>query len=113
MRDYFYDEGMHGVDWPAMHAKYLPLVERVSDRSELGDVISEMVGELSTLHIFVRFGDEREAPDQIKTASLGARLARDEAAGGWRVEHIFGRTRITRTSSRRWPARASRWARAT
>ena len=89
MRDYFYDESMHGVDWPAMKAKYLPLVERVSDRSELGDVISDMVGELSTLHIFVRFGDERESPDQIRAASLGARLARDEAAGGWRVERIF------------------------
>jgi tricorn protease len=89
MRDYFYDEGMHGVDWPAMRAKYLPLVERVSDRSELGDVISEMVGELSTLHIFVRYGDQREGLDQVKTASLGARLARDEAAGGWRVEHIY------------------------
>ena len=89
MRDYFYDEAMHGVDWPAMRAKYLPLVERVSDRSELGDVISEMVGELSTLHIFVRFGDQREAPDQIKTASLGARLVRDEGAGGWRVDHIY------------------------
>jgi tricorn protease len=89
MRDYFYDESMHGVDWPAIKAKYLPLVERVSDRSELGDVISDMVGELSTLHIFVRFGDERESPDQIRTASLGARLARDEAAGGWRVERIF------------------------
>jgi tricorn protease len=89
MRDYFYDQSMHAVDWAAMRAKYLPLVERVSDRSELSDVISEMVGELSTLHIFVRFGDERESPDQIRMASLGARLARDEAGGGWRVERIF------------------------
>ena len=89
MRDYFYDRDLHGVDWRGMHAKYLPLVDRVSDRTELSDVISEMVGELSTLHIVVRFGDRREGPDQIKTASLGARLLRDEAAGGWRVEHVY------------------------
>ena len=34
-RDYFYDRNMHGVDWTAMKAKYLPLVDRVTDRAEL------------------------------------------------------------------------------
>ena len=89
LRDYFYDRNLHGVDWPAIHRKYLPLIDRVSDRDELNDVISEMAGELSALHIYVRFGDERAGPDHIKTASLGAQLLRDEAAGGWRIEHIF------------------------
>lgn len=89
IRDYFYDRNMHSVDWPAMHAKYLPLVDRVSDRAELNDVISEMVAELSTLHMFVRFGDQRSGPDQIRAAALGARLVRDDQAGGWRVEHVY------------------------
>lgn len=89
LRDFFYDRGMNGVDWPAMREKYLPLVNRVSDRSELSAVIYDLVGELSALHIFVRYGDEREGSDQIKLASLGARLVRDEAEGGWRIEHIY------------------------
>lgn len=89
MRDYFYDRNMHGVDWRAMHTKYLPLVDRVSDRTELSDVISEMVGELAALHIAVRFGDKRDGPDQIRTASLGALMTRDVAAKGWRVERIY------------------------
>ncbi len=89
MRDFYYDRGMQHVDWPAMRRKYQPWVDRVRDRAELSDVIAAMVGELSTLHIFVRFGDEREGPDHIATSSLGARLIRDEAAGGWRVEHIY------------------------
>jgi tricorn protease len=88
-RDYFYDPGMHGLDWPAMRKKYLPLAERVTDRGELNDVLAQMVGELSALHIFVRGGDQREAPDNIETGSLGARLRRDAAAGGYRVEHIY------------------------
>ncbi len=89
MRDYFYDRNMNGVDWRGVLEKYLPLVDRVADRSELSDLISEMVGELSALHIFVRYGDEREGPDHIKLASLGAELQRDAAAGGWRITHVY------------------------
>jgi len=89
LRDYFYDRNLHDVNWTSMREKYLPLVDRVSDRAELNDVISEMVGELSALHIFVRYGDQREGPDQIKPATFGARFARDAAAGGWRVDHIY------------------------
>ncbi len=88
-RDYFYDRNMHGVDWPAMLKKNLPLVDRVTDRAELSDLISEMVGELSALHTFVRGGDEREAADRIRVGALGARLVRDQAAGGYRVAHIY------------------------
>ena len=81
LRDYFYDPGMHGVDWPAVLAKYLPLVDRVTDRAELTDLFGEVTGELSALHHFVRGGDQREGPDQIEPASLGAVLTRDEGRG--------------------------------
>ncbi|HKX60859.1 MAG TPA: S41 family peptidase, partial [Verrucomicrobiae bacterium] len=89
MRDYFYDRGMHGVDWKGMLAKYRPHLDRISDRAELNDVIADMVGELSALHIYVAMGDEREGPDKIRGASLGARWIRDDDAGGWRVEHVY------------------------
>jgi len=88
-RDFFYDRNMHGVDWPAILNRYLPAVDRVTDRGELSDLIAEMVGELSALHIFVVGGDYREAPDNIKVGSLGAHLVRDQAAGGYRVDHIY------------------------
>ena len=88
-RDYFYDRGMNGVDWPAMRQHYGPLVERVTDRAELSDLLSQMVGELSALHIFVYGGDIRRGTDAVAPASLGARLERDDRAGGYRVDHIY------------------------
>jgi len=88
-RDYFYDPGMHHVDWTTVRDKYLELVGRVRDRAELSDLISEMVSELSALHTFVRGGDLRKAPDQIPVASLGALLTRDDGAAGFRVDHIY------------------------
>ncbi|MCZ6836488.1 MAG: S41 family peptidase, partial [Planctomycetota bacterium] len=88
-RDYFYDQNMHGLDWPAMLEKYRPLAERVTTRAELSDVIAQMVAELSALHTFVRGGDTRRGDDNIAPASLGARLTRDEASGGFRVDRIY------------------------
>ena len=88
-RDYFYDRGMHHVNWPTMRDKYLELINRVRDRAELSDLISDMVSELSALHTFVVGGDLRKGPDQIQVATLGALLTRDQAAGGYRIEHIY------------------------
>jgi tricorn protease len=88
-RDYFYDRGMQGVDWKAIRERYLPLVDRVSDRDELNDVIAQMVSELSALHIFVHGGDMRQASDQVDIAGFGARLERDEKEGGFIVQHIY------------------------
>jgi tricorn protease len=88
-RDFFYDRNMNGVDWPAILNRYLPDANRVTDRGELSDLISEMVGELSALHIFVVGGDYREGPDQIQIGALGARMVRDPAGGGYRVAHIY------------------------
>ena len=40
-RDYFYDRNMHGVDWQAVYNQYLPLVDRVTDRYELDDILAQ------------------------------------------------------------------------
>ena len=88
-RDYFYDKNMQGVNWNAMRDRYLPLVDRVADRDELNVVIAQMVAELSALHTFVFGGDERKPADDVQIATLGARLRRDEKAGGYVVEHIY------------------------
>ena len=88
-RDYFYDPDMHGVDWEGALAKYLPLVDRVTTRAELSDLIGRFVGELSALHTSVHGGDLRSGDDDVGVASLGARVLRDPAAGGYRIDYIY------------------------
>ncbi len=87
-RDGFYDRKMHGVDWDGMRRRYEPLVARVTDRAELSDVIAQMVGELSALHMFVRGGDLRK-PEDVAVGALGASLVRDEAKGGYRITRLW------------------------
>jgi tricorn protease len=88
-RDYFYDPDMHGVDWRGVRDKYLPLVDRVTTRDELSDLIGLAVGELSALHTAVREGDLRRGTEDIKVPTLGARLLLDRKAGGYRIDHIY------------------------
>lgn len=88
-RDYFYDPAMHGVDWKEVLDRHTPLVDRVASRAELSDLISQMVGELSALHIYVAGGEFRSGDDDVSAGSLGARLVRDEEAGGYRIAQRF------------------------
>jgi len=88
-RDYFYDRNLHNVDYQGLLERHRPFVERVSDRAELNDLLAHLVGELSALHTFVRGGDLRQPADSVSPGSLGARLVRDEAKGGYRVDHIY------------------------
>lgn len=88
-RDYLYAPNMQGVNWPAMKAKYKPLVSRVADRSELADVLAQMVGEVSLLHTFVYGGDRRPGTDLVEVASIGAEWTREESFGGYRIAKLY------------------------
>jgi len=104
-RDYFYDRNMHGVNWVSIREKYEPLVKRVTSRSELNDLLAQMVGELSVLHSAVRGGDLRKGPDQVSVPTLGARLEREENKGGYRIDYIYTSTSPTPIC----PANCPRW----
>lgn len=85
---FFWEKGLGGVDWKKEHAKYRPLVDRVSVRSELSDLCWELVGELGVSHAYVQGGDLR-VPPFFKMGYLGGNFDWDEKAKGWRVRRIF------------------------
>lgn len=87
MRDFFYDPGMHGVNWPAIRQKYAPLVPFVNHRFDLSYIIGEMIGELSVGHAYVGGGDAIKA-ERIPMGLLGAKISRD-ASGFFRVDRIL------------------------
>ena len=87
MRDFFYDPGMHGVDWAAMKKKYEALLPYVNHRADLTYIIGEMIGELSAGHAYVGGGDVPKS-DRIQTGLLGAQISRD-ASGYYRIDKIM------------------------
>jgi tricorn protease len=87
MRDFFYVENMHGVDWPAMKEKYGQLVPYIRHRDDLTYIIGEMIGELNIGHAYINTG-EKPKPERISTGLLGAKLSR-HSSGFFRVEEIL------------------------
>ncbi|MDR1556993.1 MAG: PDZ domain-containing protein [Tannerellaceae bacterium] len=88
MRDGFYVENMHGVNWPAMKQKYEPLVAYVKNRLDLNYVIGEMIGELNCGHAYISPGEMNRA-ERIRTGLLGAEVSRDAGSGFFRLEKIL------------------------
>ncbi|MDT8401343.1 MAG: PDZ domain-containing protein [Bacteroidales bacterium] len=87
MRDFFYDPGMHGVDWKAKYDKYNVLVPYVSHRSDLAYLMGEMIAELNVGHAYVNNGEKPE-PERIQLGLFGAQLSRDKS-GYFRIDKIL------------------------
>lgn len=87
MRDGFYVENMHGVDWKAMKKKYEVLVPYIKNRLDLNYVIGEMIGELNCGHAYIATG-EMELADRVPMGLLGAEVSLDKS-GFFRIEKIL------------------------
>lgn len=87
MRDFFYVENMHGVNWKAMHDKYAALLPYVNHRNDLTYIIGELIGELSVGHAYVNSGEKPE-PERIKVGLLGAKISK-HTSGYFKVDRII------------------------
>lgn len=88
MKYRFYDPKMHGMDWDAMYSKYQPLVEFIGDRQELLNIVNEMIGELNASHTGAAPPLSR-GEGAVSTGHLGIELTADEAAGRYKVTHVY------------------------
>lgn len=86
-KDSFWDEDMTSVDWNLVKKRYLPLVARLSTRSELSDLLWEMQGELGTSHAYEWLGDYRSLPP-YQRGFLGADLSYDKKSDAYRIDNI-------------------------
>jgi tricorn protease len=87
-RDFFYDPGMHGVDWEAMKNRYAPLLKNVALREDLNYIIGELISELNAGHTYIGGGDQPSF-NRINVGLLGCDYAVDQASGRYRITKIF------------------------
>ena len=87
MRDFFYVENMHGVDWAKMRDKYAVLLPHVNNRHDLNYIIGELIGELNVGHAYINGGDCPK-PNRIKMGLLGAEIVQDKS-GYFKIDKIL------------------------
>ena len=88
-RDQFWTEDMSGIDWPAVLARYAPLLPKAATRGELSDLIWELQGELGTSHAYEMGGDHRKPP-ATALGYLAAELAPVDGGAAWEIRRIVG-----------------------
>jgi len=86
-REHFWTSDLSGIDWQAVYDRYLPLVDRVTTRSEFSDLLWEVQGELGTSHAYEVGGEYRQGPD-YKQGFLGVDWEYDEGAQAYRVRNV-------------------------
>jgi tricorn protease len=85
-RDFFYDPGMHGVDWKLMRARYEPLLKDAVTRWDINYLIGELIAELNSSHTY-RSGGETESGDSRGVGYLGVDFALEN--GAYRIKKII------------------------
>ncbi len=88
-RDWFYDQGMHGVDWQAVFDKYRPLVASCGNRSDLNYLIGELIAELNIGHTYIYGGDHGDRPNRVRVGLLGADFGTNPGEPYHRVAHVI------------------------
>lgn len=87
MRDFFYVENMHGVDWEAVKIKYAALLPYVQHRADLTYIMGEMIGELNVGHAYVSGGDFKRA-EKIELGLLGAKFEK-HSSGYFKINELI------------------------
>lgn len=83
---YFYDPGMHGLDWQAVYDKYYPLLAHVARREDLNTLMVDMIAELEVGHNRVGGGDIHRS-EPVRVGLLGADF--EVANGSYRITRLL------------------------
>ncbi len=88
-RDFYYEPHMHGLNWPAIKAKYAKMLKLASCRQDVGFVVGEVIGELNTSHTYVYGGDRQRKVKDVNVGLLGADYTVDAKSGRYRFSKIY------------------------
>lgn len=79
LEENFYDDDMHGVDWPGMRVRYGAFLPYLTNRSDLRILLNDMLGELNASHLgFSSSGPEEQVRINYRTLETGIIFANND-----------------------------------
>ena len=88
VKDKFYDEHIHGIDWEGYRKTYERFLPHINNNYDFRDMLGEMLGELNGSHTGARYYPESAA---LRTANLGLFLDPTYDGDGLLVQEVIKR----------------------
>ena len=97
MREKFYRDDLHGVDWDQMKRDYASFLPHIQTGYDFAEMLSEMLGELNASHTGARY--RPRVAERDDTATLGL-IYGDLTDGGLRIDEVVAGGPADRAESR-------------
>ncbi len=88
VKDKFYDENIHGIDWEGFGENYRQFLPYITNNADFAIMLSELLGELNASHTGASAGMGGVA---LQTASLGAYYDRSYKGDGLKIAEVLPR----------------------
>lgn len=86
VREKFYDENLHGVDWEMYGNEYRKYLPHINNNYDYAEMLSEILGELNASHTGGRY---RASGPSMRTADLGAFFDESYEGDGLKVVEVL------------------------
>ncbi|MXV17497.1 S41 family peptidase [Hufsiella ginkgonis] len=97
LEENFYDDQMHGVNWPKIRDRYQAFIPYVNNRADLRILLNDMLGELNSSHMgFNSSGSEETARLNYRTLETGIIFDNDDP---YRVSYIAKTSNADKTGT--------------
>jgi Tol biopolymer transport system component/C-terminal processing protease CtpA/Prc len=98
VREKFYVEDLHGVDWEMYKKEYLKMLPSINNGADFSELLSEMLGELNASHTGSRYRNRQSGADQI--GSLGCYFDQNYLGDGLKIIEVMDKSPLTLHSSK-------------
>lgn len=88
IKDKFYKDDMHGIDWHDMKKEYQPKLASIGHGYDFGNFFAEMTGELNASHIGAGYRRPGE-PTDSRTPALGLYFDLSDTSGALKIAEII------------------------
>lgn len=99
IKDKFYREDMHGIDWDAVGQDYRDKLPAIGNNRDLANMFAEMTGELNASHIGSSYRPGRDATND-STGALGIIFDLSDTSGPLLIEEVIDKSPLEKSHSK-------------
>lgn len=98
VREKFYVEDLHGVDWDLMKTEYAKFLPHINNGFDFSEMLSELLGELNASHTGARY--RMGGPNSDQTAVFGCYFDESYTGNGLKISEIMDKSPLIKNSDK-------------